>query len=53
MLAVTLLALVVPGILWRPSDGEGPGFLAGMAVGGGVAIAVLAVMWLWMARRRS
>ncbi|MEU7881576.1 hypothetical protein [Microbispora bryophytorum] len=52
VLAVTLLALVLPGILWRPSDDDGPGFFAGMAVGGCVAIAALAVMWLWTARRR-
>ncbi|MEN3538842.1 hypothetical protein AAH991_27280 [Microbispora sp. ZYX-F-249] len=52
VLAVALLALVVPGILWGPSDDGGPGFLAGMAVGGCVAIAALATLWLWMARRR-
>ncbi|GIH49262.1 hypothetical protein SAMN05421833_115100 [Microbispora rosea] len=53
VLAVTLLAVIAPEVLWGRSDGEGPGFLAGMAVGGCVAIAVLAVMWLWTARRRS
>jgi hypothetical protein len=52
VLAVALLALVAPGILWGRSDDDGPGFLAGMAVGGCVAIAALAVMWLWTARRR-
>ncbi|MEU6412581.1 hypothetical protein [Microbispora sp. NPDC046933] len=53
LLAVLLLALVTPGILWGSSDGDGPGFFAGMAVGGCVAIAALAAMWLWTARRRD
>ncbi|NJP26716.1 hypothetical protein OHB01_10985 [Microbispora hainanensis] len=52
VLAVALLAVIVPAILWEPSDGDEPGFLAGMAVGGVVAIAALTAMWLWTARRR-
>ncbi|MEU8176307.1 hypothetical protein AB0C14_25830 [Microbispora hainanensis] len=53
VLAVALLAVIVPAILWEPSDGDEPGFLAGMAVGGVVAIAALTAMWLWTARRRQ
>ncbi|WP_169983966.1 hypothetical protein [Microbispora sp. H10836] len=52
LMAVALLALVVPGLVLAPSDGGGAGFFAGMAVGACVAIAALASMWFWMARRR-
>ncbi|MEV7801880.1 hypothetical protein AB0O28_02900 [Microbispora sp. NPDC088329] len=52
VLAVLLLALIVPGIILGSSDGDAADFYAGMTVGVCVAVAVLTLMWLWTARRR-
>lgn len=51
--AVIPLALVVPGIVLTPSHGDTAGFFTGMAVGACTAIATLAVLWFWTARRRG
>ena len=53
LLAVVLLALITPGILWGPSGHDSGDFFAGMAVGGCASIAVLALVWLRKARRRD
>ena len=51
--AMIPLALVVPGIVLTPSHGDTAGFFTGMAVGACTAIATLAALWFWTARRRG
>ncbi|TLP66492.1 hypothetical protein [Microbispora triticiradicis] len=52
--AALLIVLVALWALWgRSEGGEGAGFFAGMAVGGCTAIAVLALVLWWNARRRD